>query len=110
VKGFPEVLSDIQFLIKKTYPKAVEILQKGGEGIAADGQANAPVKTGHLRDSIKSTPVPDGAIVTAGGGVVDYAIFQEEGTTKMTGRAFMGRAASDWLDRIDQQIEEGLPD
>jgi hypothetical protein len=60
------------------------------KGLAKALRAKSPVDTGALRDSIKVVNTPEGAKVTIGGGVVDYAddVEREEPFIAPTVQAF----------------------
>lgn len=76
-----------------------QALKKGGDPILADAKANAPVKTGLLRDSLKvraGKRVKKGRVTrtvqTKEGdfkGQTYYSAFHEYGTSKMRARPFM---------------------
>lgn len=71
------------------------VLKRTAYGIQADAQALAPVDTGTLRGSISTTITGDGrfGLMSAEiGPTVDYAVFQEYGTSTQSGTPFMGPA------------------
>jgi HK97 gp10 family phage protein len=57
------------------------------QAIADEARANAPVRTGALRDSIEMTVVSDEAAQVSVG--VDYGVYQEFGTSKMSAQPFL---------------------
>ena len=67
--------------------------------IADDAQRLAPVLTGALMFSIRVEHVPGAAtaeVVAGGTGLVDYAGYQEFGTSKMAAQPYLGPAAYRW--------------
>lgn len=71
------------------------VLRRAALAIEADAKALAPVDTGALRASISSSFTGDGRggqMTAEIGPTVDYAVFQEWGTSTQTGTPFMGPA------------------
>ena len=77
-------------------------LFKMGSDIAARARANAPVKTGALRNDIRVSPSQGIVYVLAGSGRVRYARIREyenrlhPETTHYMGRAYASIMNSDW--------------
>ncbi|WP_347042022.1 HK97-gp10 family putative phage morphogenesis protein [Brachybacterium nesterenkovii] len=65
------------------------VVRKVAMDTQADAQRFAPVDTGNLRSSINTTTQGLRAEVTA---TADYAVFVENGTSRMAPRPFMGPA------------------
>lgn len=84
-------------------------LRKAAFDIERDAKAFAPVDTGALRNSIGTDLTGDGrsASMTADiGPTVDYAVYQEYGTSRMPPHAFMGPA----FDRHAGEFVEAVAD
>jgi len=70
-----------------------EIVLEAGELLSSKAQSYAPVDTGYLRDSIDIVDVGDNYVVVAA--QAEYAIFVEEGTSKMDAQPFMAPAKAE---------------
>lgn len=71
------VMQQLERELQNKIDNAVAAARKSAEELASAIQANAPVDTGALRDSVEVTNTPEGATVTIGGGSVDYADYVE---------------------------------
>jgi len=95
--------SKVRKMLKEMTPairKAIErFLIKAGTVVKASAKANAPVRTGRLRDSISSKvdKVRQEAVI---GPNVEYAIYQEFGTKYMKAQPYMRPALEDNIDNI----------
>lgn len=91
----------------KVGAQASALLRKTAYDIQTDAQALAPVDTGTLRASISTTITGDGRNGTMSaeiGPTVEYAIYQEYGTSTQSGTPFMGPS----FDRRAPAFNEGL--
>ena len=79
---------------KITQQKVAETTNKLCEAI----KANAPVKTGKLRDSIKAEVAGNVGMITTD---VDYALYLEYGTTKMAAHPFIQPA----VERVKRELD-----
>ena len=88
--------------------RALEIIGQVVENSAA---GYAPVDTGNLRNSI-THEVDDGSHIVAIGTNVEYAPYQELGTSKMKaandGRGFLRPAVEDNMEKIQSIFKEEL--
>jgi len=95
--------SKVRKMLKEMTPairKAIErFLIKAGAVIKSSAKANAPVKTGRLRDSISSNvdKVRNEVII---GPNVEYGVYQEFGTKYMKAQPYMRPALEDNVDNI----------
>lgn len=112
------VKAQIAELPQKMLDYAFEVLMKQAELIKDLAQIYVPVETGALRDSIRVERGGEGknwrqVRVRAGGYVVnpktgklvDYALFQEEGTRYIYGKYFLARAVSEVQPTISEMIK-----
>lgn len=75
--------------------RAETVVRKVAIDSRADAQALAPVDTGNLRNSITAGPAPEHGGTTIAYEVVartNYALFVENGTSRMEPQPFMGPA------------------
>jgi len=87
--------------------QASALLRKTAFDIEADAKILAPVDTGTLESSISTTITGDGrngSMSAEIGPTVEYAIYQEYGTSTQSGTPFMGPA----FDRRAPAFNEGL--
>ncbi len=118
-------LVELEASIQLFDPVMLRITDKAGDRIVAEARPKARRKTGALRKSIKNHgPRKAGGTitvnVTAGGPSsphdVDYAVYQEKGTARMSGTHFMRDATNkvkpQWereLARTAQLLAAGRP-
>jgi HK97 gp10 family phage protein len=81
--NLPRISSEIEKALSQAVRKAAFMLE-------AEAKRLAPVDTGHLRNSIQTSA--EGMKATVGTNV-EYAVFQEYGTHRQSGRPFMRPAA-----------------
>lgn len=82
---------------------ALEIWGQTFENHASD---YAPVDTGRLRNSIEHHPEGDDKMIVQTD--VEYAIYQELGTSRQTGTPFMRPAANNHIAEYKSLIEQAL--
>jgi len=108
-------LAELQASIAVFDPVMMRITDKAGDRFVAEARPVARRKTGALRKSIKKHPAKKslGSLtisVTAGGPSsphdVDYAVYQELGTARMTGTHFMRKAEK----KVTPQWQKELAD
>lgn len=78
-------------------------IRKAGADIERDAKILAPVDTGDLENSI-STTVSDGGMTVEVGPTVEYAIYQEFGTSTQPPQAFLGPASDRHIPLLEQAI------
>lgn len=100
-----EFKSNAKQIIAEEAKAKLRALEKIGilvEGRAAD---NAPVDTGRLKNSIKSEVDGDFAII---GTAVEYAPYQELGTSRMKAQPYLRPAVNQSQGNIKKIIEKEL--
>ena len=83
-----------------------EALEKCGQLWEDRAKVYAPVDTGRLRNSIKHHLQGNDTVVT--GTNVEYAIYQEFGTSKQSGTPFLRPAGENHLAEYKSIIEQAL--
>ena len=78
-------------------------LRKVAKDIERDAKILAPVDTGDLENSI-STTISDAGMTAEIGPTVDYAIYQELGTSTQPPQAFLGPASDRHIPLLEQAI------
>ena len=89
---------------------------EGLEGVAADFTRVAhpltPIKEGFLRRSTRANPVErhaDGQLsIEMGSFDINYAAFQERGTSKMEGKFFYQRSADETWPKLPDRIKTAM--
>ena len=101
--------------IKLFDPIMMRITDKAGDAIVQAAIPQARKKTGSLRKSIKNQGAKKGlngitVLVTAGGEStphdVDYAVYQEEGTSRMSGTHFMRKATNKVVPQWEKEVAD----
>lgn len=87
--------------------KITEILRREAEEIRDEARAEAPVKTGVLRDLIISRDTPSGAEVIGG---AYYTGFQEWGTIHINPLFFMTKAFRRYQPILTRKIQQKIID
>lgn len=88
------------------YPNAVKkACVKAGMVIERSAKPKAPVDTGNLRSSIKTTPIIMGAEV---GPHADYGAYVEFGTVNMDAQPYLRPALDENKERIDEIVRKDL--
>lgn len=89
-------------------PKQVlQAVRKTALDVEGTAKRFAPVDLGTLRSSITTVTKANGSYVEATVAPhVDYAVYQEYGTSRMAPRAFMGPAADRHLHELQAAIEK----
>ena len=99
-------LTDNSELVKQALPEAkARALEMVGLQVQGYAQMLAPVDTGRLRNSIAHEVIDDTAYI---GSNVEYAVYQEMGTSKMAAHPYLRPAVQDHLDEYRRMIEETL--
>lgn len=80
---------------------------RGAAIVEGAAKGHAPVKTGMLRNSIKSEPIPMGAQV---GPHVEYAAYQEYGTMYMPAQPYMRPAVEEKRKEVQRVVGEAIKD
>lgn len=117
----PNIKEKLAVLPEKMLEYAEEALINQAHLIVALAQVYCPVDTGSLRDSIRIERGGQGlkwrqVRVRAGGYVtnpdtgrlVDYAVYQEEGTRYILGQHFLSRAVEEVKPTIELMIENNV--
>jgi HK97 gp10 family phage protein len=81
-------------------PNARRIVNTYGIEIASDAAANAPVDTGALRSSITSESKMTGDMTFTVSDGVEYGVYQEFGTSRMSAQPFMIPAIEAWSQKF----------
>ena len=81
-------------------PKAREIVHTYGIIIAGDSSATAPVYTSALKNSLVSESKMTGDMEYTVQDGVEYGIFQELGTSRMSAQPFMIPSVEGWKERF----------
>jgi HK97 gp10 family phage protein len=85
---------------------AQDLVRDTASAIATTAQALAPVDTGALRDSIEvEHEAPMRSVVTAGNGDVDYAAYQEFGTSRMHAQPYLTPAVEQERPRFEAGVK-----
>lgn len=71
---------------------AERALTQESASVLSRARAKTRVDTGALQNSERVEVIDGALIVTAGGGTVDYAWYQHDGTYKMTGTHYIAEA------------------
>lgn len=87
-------------------PKAGRIVNTYGLAIAGEAAKNAPLDTGALRNSILSESTMTGDLSYTVQDGVEYGIFQELGTSRMSARPFLLPAVEAWRQRFENAFSE----
>ena len=109
----------VEFTVKKNdFPKCERIAHEAIEGAlelvgaqcAKNAKSLAPVDTGNLRNSIDHQMDGDDTVVV--GTNVEYAIYQEMGTSRISaangGKGYMRPAANDYKNQYVGIVEKAL--
>ena len=80
-------MTGLERLTKEMEPRAEQVLSDAAFEIETEAKMNAPVLTGALRNSIHTENT--GRLSRTVGDAVDYGIFQELGTSKMSAQPFL---------------------
>lgn len=91
--------------ISEMKQKVTTALTRCGFEMERYAKENAPVDTGRLRNSIGNYVDDDTAYV---GTNVEYAPYQEFGTSRQSGKAFLAPAIEDHIPQYRDIIEEEL--
>lgn len=101
------VFNDLPAIAAALQPNANKAARQTAESIAEMAQSLAPVRTGRLRDSITVDQDSEGATVSTD---VNYAVFQEYGTSHDPARPYITPAAEGeraaFTDRVAETIIE----
>lgn len=95
IEDLYEVAGTIATSTGRVGERASAVLRKTALDIEGTAKAFCPVDTGNLRNSIGTTVTGDGrygAMEAEIGTDVEYAVFQEYGTSRMAPQAFLGPA------------------
>jgi HK97 gp10 family phage protein len=87
-------------------PKAGQIVNTYGLSIAGEAAKNAPLDTGALRNSILSESGMTGDLSYTVQDGVEYGVFQELGTSRMSARPFLLPAVEAWRQRFENAFSE----
>lgn len=91
---------------KEAQEKAKKAVKKSAFAIQADAAQNAPVDTGALKNSISALPKDEKTWTVEDG--MDYGVYQELGTSKVSARHFLGNAAEKQADKFFDDVKEAL--
>ena len=87
-------------------PKASRVVNTYGIAIAGEAAKNAPLDTGALRNSILSESTMTGDLSYTVQDGVEYGVFLELGTSRMSARPFMLPALEAWRQRFENAFSE----
>lgn len=76
-------------LVATVRPRLEDVLKKAAFDVERRAKETAPVRTGALKNSIKTDLSRLSALEAEVGASVEYAIFVEFGTSRMAGRPFL---------------------
>ena len=85
--------------------RAQLVVAKTAHDIEASGKRNAPVDTGHLRNSI-STTISGGGLSAEIGPTASYGAYVEFGTRRMRPQPYMGPAADFHLPAFAEAVAQ----
>ena len=93
--------------VKEAFPVAIrQGLEDAGDATVGWAQDKCPVDTGRLRASIESQ-MPEETRVEIGS-AVEYGIFVETGTSRMSAKPFLKPAVTDHKDKIQNFIAKAI--
>lgn len=105
ITGVDELLRKVDRASKNVPEAARRGCLRGAVVIEGAAKGHAPVKTGMLRNSIKSEPIPLGAQV---GPHVEYAAYQEYGTMYMPAQPYMRPAVEEKRKEVQRVVGEAI--
>lgn len=106
VEGADEAAATLREIGDNLQANIGEALRQAAELIVSEAQANAPVDTGHLRDSIEVTEESDDSVTVVAG--AEYAAYVEYGTSKMAAQPFFEPAIESVRSEIERMIRDAL--
>lgn len=104
VEGLEEFIQRLTGASDTLNQEIAEALRAAGDAFVDSAQAEAPVKTGFLRDHITVISSTDTEVVIESG--ADYSAFQEFGTYKMDAQPYFFQAADDAEREMEQQLSD----
>lgn len=105
VEGLNKVLSMFDSVPKDIEEDVIQLISKTAYQIEADAKIFAPVDTGNLRNSIKTT-ISEGGKHAVVGTDVEYSEFVEFGTFKQLAQPFLGPAYIKNKLKFEQEMQK----
>jgi HK97 gp10 family phage protein len=84
-----------------------EIMENVGMNTVAEAKSLAPVRTGRLRDSISYEADEDALMMTFRADT-NYAIYQEDGTSKMAPNPYLREPAAHAEDELNSEMDDSI--
>lgn len=120
LSGVDEILNKLQKIGANVSKLENQALRNAAEPVLEDAKANAPVRTGKLKEGLKisSIKIKEGmkyvlvGVDKSDNSKIFYSKFIEFGTTKMSARPFLGPAYEknrrEIIEEIKNTLREGL--
>lgn len=107
IKGFDELSRNMDAYVKRMGSNSEDAVEKATDLIVEKARALAPVDTGELRKSIRSTVKRMAGDIARGQveAAADYALFVEYGTEYMKPQPFLEPAIEDGIKYLMKQLE-----
>jgi len=106
VKGLDSVLKELKRFEKEREEKAKSVVKDAAYVMEAQAKALAPVRTGYLRENIK-THIEDGGLSAEVISHAEYSMHVEYGTSKQIAQQFMTPAFFKAKSHFERSIERG---
>ncbi|MEM3737551.1 MAG: HK97 gp10 family phage protein [Candidatus Bathyarchaeia archaeon] len=90
VRGLEEALQRLEIKATRLRKELQALLHQSAERVVGNAKALAPVRTGHLMDSIRI--LGEGDLEVTVGSEVEYAGYVEYGTSRMPARPYLRSA------------------
>jgi HK97 gp10 family phage protein len=106
IEGADEIVSKLQNISDSLTRNIGAALREGAQLIVDSAQANAPVDTGFLRDSIQVAEESDTSVTVVA--EAEYAAFVEYGTRFMSAQPFFEPAIEEAKQQIQQLLRDAI--
>lgn len=106
IEGATEAASRLKEIGNSLSQAIGDALREAAESIVNDAQANAPVDTGFLRDSIEISGESETSVTVTSG--AEYSVFVEYGTSKMSAQPFFEPAIEQAKAELQQALRDAI--